>query len=148
MKTALRIAAAAATFLVVLSSMAVPANAYETYNRDNSWAKSSGKVWIDDNKSIGFNLYATDDARDGECVYFQWQGVRNDAPDTGWFRLTTNTCGKGTTNRYYDDHKKVIGTYTLPVNGFRVRICKDVNNRVDPCASASYVATRGQYTRG
>lgn len=148
MRRILRTLAAAAALTLTVTTLSVPAQAYENYNMDNSWAKSSGTVWRDDNRSIGFNLALTDDNLDGKCVYYQYQGVRNDAPDTGWSRLTTNVCGKGTTKYYRDDSKRVIPYYSLTVNEFRVRACKAINNAPDTCTAASYVATRGKYNKG
>jgi hypothetical protein len=140
--------AAAAALALAALTFATPAQAYENYWMDNSWAKSSGKVWKNDSDHMGFNLYLTDDARDGRCVYYQVQGVRNYAPDTNWARFTANVCGYGNRDRFYDSSRRVIPTYAPGANGFRVRACKDVPYAPDPCAPASYVATRGQWNKG
>lgn len=148
MKHMKRVFAVAAALALASLTFAAPAQAYENYSMDNSWAKSSGKVWKDDNRHIGYDLYLTDDAKDGHCVYYQWQGVRNDMVDTSWFRLTGNVCGYGNRDRLRNVSKKVIGTYSMGVDGFRVRACKAVDNQPDPCTTASYVATRGQSAQG
>ncbi|WP_411733669.1 hypothetical protein [Paeniglutamicibacter sp.] len=148
MKHMKRSLAAAAAVVLASLTFAAPAQAYENYSMDNSWAKSSGKVWKDDSDHMGYNLYLTDDARDGHCVYYQVQGVRNDMIDTAWGRFTVNVCGYGNRYHFSDSSRRVIPTWAPGADGFRIRACKDVNNAPDPCATASYVGTRGQWTKG
>lgn len=148
MKHIFRGFAAAAALVLASLTLATPAQAYETYSMDNSWAKSSGKVWKDDNRHFGYNLYLTDDARDGHCVYYQAQAVRNNAPDTVWTRFTQNVCGYGNRVRFSNASYGLIYSWQPGADGFRVRACKAVDDAPDPCATASYVATRGQWTKG
>ncbi len=104
-------------------------------------------MWVNGGSTVGFNLKLTDEEPDGKCVYWQVQGVRNNALDAGWERLTTDTCGAGNT-RTYNTTKNIRSFGEIGFNGYRVRICKNINNAPDVCSEPSRVATRGLGSAG
>lgn len=140
----LTVTALAGTALV---AAATQASAYESVSINAGYGIASGTIWKASSDNIGFNLSLKDNAPDGACVYLQVQGYRNNIPDTSWTRMTTNTCGNGTTNRYSGTHD-VRTTGSLALDGYRVKVCKDLNNKADDCSNPSRITTAGKGTAG
>jgi hypothetical protein len=147
MSRSLRILTAVSAAGLLVALPAAQAYAYESVNLNNSWANGRGTIWFDSSDEVGFNLKLTDDAADGHCVYFQVQGWRDNLVDSGWERLTSDTCGSGTT-RTYSGTKNIGGAIVLAFDGYRVKVCKNINNAPDVCSEASRIATRGQGSAG
>lgn len=141
MRARTRAVAAAGLASAMVAISAGSASAYESVNIDTTWGWGRGTIWRDSGDSIGFRLYLTDQALDGHCVYWQVQGYRNNAPDAMWERMTSDTCGSGTT-RYYSGTKDIRWWGEMAFTGYRVKICRNINNAPDQCSEASRTATR------
>jgi hypothetical protein len=64
----------------------------------------------------------------GTCVYVSLQPVARYAVDGGWRRATSNACsGSG---RYLSWSE----SSTLRYDGYKFRLCRDINNAPDTCA--------------
>lgn len=133
----------------LIVAVATPAEAYRNYVMDNSFAESSGRVWYDSNRTVGFTLFLTDDAADGKCVYYQVRGRDGLTGDPqAWHRMTSDVCGNGTTTFFSSSSWSYSNWWQFSSNGYQIRACQNINNAQDNCASASAWTTRDANTLG
>ncbi|MBA3621316.1 MAG: hypothetical protein H0W51_03195 [Euzebyales bacterium] len=86
--------------------------------------------------SFHMNCYVTDTLKDGYGVYLQAKGVLNYGFDTSSFRFTENVSpGYPVTDHF----RGTVDVATTGIDAWRIRVCRDIRHRADPCGRYSEV---------